>query len=562
MMSLKILFASSEVHPFSKTGGLADVAGALPKALRRLGHDVMVVTPRYAGIAAEKWPLETTLEDVAVELGGVRRAFAVRRTLLPGSSVPVLFIEHNEFFDRRELYSVNGVDYPDNAERMSFFSMAALETARRLGFKPDVIHTNDWHTGLVPTYVRHVLSGDPTFSDATTIFTVHNLGYQGNFPRDKFPAIGLGWEHFTSERLEYYGSFNLMKAGLLDADIVTTVSPTYAKEIQTAEMAHGLEGILQLRKDDLFGVLNGVDYDDWSPEKDRQIARNYSAQDVAAGKRENKAALLAKVGLPDRGWPLVGMISRLADQKGFDILAEALPEMLEMNLQMVILGTGEPKYHDLLTRAQAEGRGRIAVTLGFDNKLAHMIEAGADMFLMPSRYEPCGLNQLYSLRYGTVPIVRKTGGLADSIADATDEGIANGSSTGFVFAPYTGDALLGTMRRAVKTFADRKAWERLVRNGMAQDFSWDASARKYVALYEAALGARRGALVGAGTADGGAAGGRSAVAKDPAGPDPTDAGVDAGAAPRAKARRSEGTKRAPRSAGRGRKKGGESAGEA
>jgi starch synthase len=500
-MSLKILFAASEVVPFSKTGGLADVAGALPKSLKRLGHDVVVVTPRYAGVTADRWPLETAIEDIAIELGGVRRAFAVRRGSLPGSDVPVFFIEHNEFFDRAELYSVNGVDYPDNAERMSFYSMAALETARRLGRKPDVVHTNDWHTGLVPTYMKTLLGADPFFSDATTVFTVHNMGYQGNFPRDKFPAIGLGWEHFTSERIEYYGSFNLMKAGLLDADVVTTVSPTYAKEIQTPEMSHGLDGVLSLRKRDLYGILNGVDYDVWSPEKDKLIGRRYGAHDVAAGKRENKAALLKRVGLPDKGMPVIGMISRLADQKGFDILAEALPELLKTDVQFVILGTGEPKYHDLLTRAQAEGGGHVSVTLGFDNSLAHQIEAGSDMFLMPSRYEPCGLNQLYSLRYGTVPIVRKTGGLADSIVNASESGIAGGKATGFVFAPYTGKALAAAVKKAAKTYGDRKAWEQLMKNGMAQDFSWDASAKKYVALYEKALKARRargrGAAAGA-----------------------------------------------------------------
>ncbi len=491
-MSLKILFVSSEVVPYSKTGGLADVAGALPKALARMGHDVIVATPKYASVTSEKWTLETAIEDVAIEIGGVRRAFAVRRTSLPGSDVPVLFIEHNDFFDRKELYSVNGIDYPDNAERMSFFSMASLEAVRKLEWKPDVIHTNDWHTALVPTYLKTILATDAFFAGAATVYTVHNMGYQGNFPRDKFPALGLGWEHYSSERLEYYGSFNLMKAGLLDADIITTVSPTYAKEIQTPEMSHGMDGVLGLRTKDLYGVLNGVDYDVWSPEKDTLIARRFSAADVLAGKKENKTALLKRVALPDRGAPVIGMISRLADQKGFDILAEAMPALLKMDLQFVILGTGEPKYHDLLTRAQTESDGKVSVTLGFDNTLAHQIEAGSDMFLMPSRYEPCGLNQLYSLRYGTVPIVRKTGGLADSIVNVTDDGIANGKSTGFVFGPYTSEALLAAVRKAVKTYDDRKAWEKLMKNDMAQDFSWDAAAKKYVSLYEKAAAAKRG----------------------------------------------------------------------
>ncbi len=496
--SLRILFVSSEVVPFSKTGGLADVAGSLPKSLRRLGHDVALATPRYADVSVEKWDLETALEDIAVELAGVRRAFAVRRTELPGSDVPVYFIEHNEFFDRKGLYSVNGVDYPDNAERMSFFSMAALETVKALGWKPDVIHANDWHTGLIPTYLKTILAEEPFFSATATVFTVHNMGYQGNFQRDRFPATGLEWDQFNSERLEFYGSFNMMKGGLLDSEILTTVSPTYAKEIQTEEMGHGLDGVLRKRAADLHGVLNGVDYEVWSPEKDALIARRFSAKDAIAGKKENKSALLAKLGLPDKGAPVIGMISRLVDQKGFDILAEAFPQLMKTGAQLVVLGTGEPAYERLLAAAQAEANGNVSATIGFDNALAHLIEAGSDMFLMPSRYEPCGLNQMYSLRYGTIPIVRKTGGLADSIVNASDAAIAKGRATGFVFAPYTGKALLAAVKKAVKTYEDRKAWESLVRSAMSQDFSWDASAKKYVALYQKAIKARRaGAGAGA-----------------------------------------------------------------
>jgi starch synthase len=495
---LRILFVSSEVVPFSKTGGLADVAGSLPKSLRRLGHDVVVATPRYADVGVEKWDLETTLEDVAVDLAGVRRAFAVRRTDLPGSAVPIYFIEYNDFFDRKGLYAVNGVDYPDNAERMSFFSMAALETVKALGWKPDVIHANDWHTGLIPTYLKTLLAAEPFFSATATVFTVHNMGYQGNFQRDKFPATGLEWDQFNSERLEFYGSFNMMKGGLLDAEIVTTVSPTYAKEIQTEEMGHGLDGVLRKRAADLHGVLNGVDYEVWSPENDALIPRRYSPKDVAAGKKENKSALLAKLGLPDRGAPVIGMISRLADQKGFDILAEAFPGVLETGAQVVVLGTGDATYERLLATAQSAGNGNVSATIGFDNGLAHQIEAGSDMFLMPSRYEPCGLNQMYSLRYGTIPIVRKTGGLADSIANASDAAIAKGTATGFVFAPYTGKALLAAVKKAVKTFGNRRAWDSLVKSAMAQDFSWDASAKKYVALYQKAITARRGGGAGGG----------------------------------------------------------------
>ena len=487
-MALKILYLSSEVSPFSKTGGLGDVSAALPKALHALGHDVMIVTPRYRGITDDKFKLETAAENLTLELSGISRGFAVRRGKLPGSGVPVLFIEHNEFFDRDGIYNVQNTDFPDNAERYSFFSMAALVAAKVLGFAPDVLHANDWPTALAPTYLKTLLATDSFFAGAKSVYTIHNMAHQGVFPREKLPAIGLDWDQFTSEKLEFFGRVNLMKAGLAYADAITTVSPTYAKEIQAEAGGFRLDGVIRNRAADLHGILNGADYEVWSPETDRYIARRYSVREVIEGKRANQAALRKEVGLAADGTPLLALVTRLADQKGLDIFAGAFLELLKMDLSIVVLGEGDAKYQEMLVNAVAASRGRLSVKLGFDEELAHRIEAGADMFLMPSRYEPCGLNQLYSLRYGTVPVVRRTGGLADSVVDATSEALANGKATGFTFDEYSAEALIGAVRRAVATFRDTKTWEKLVRAGMAQDFSWDASARAYSKLYASVRG--------------------------------------------------------------------------
>lgn len=487
-MSLKILYLSSEVSPFSKTGGLGDVSSALPKALRALGYDVTVATPRYRGISDDRWKLETAADNLTLELAGVPRGFAVRRSALPGSDVPVLFIEHNEFFDRDGIYNAHGTDFPDNAERFSFFSMAALAAVKALGWRPDVVHANDWPTALAPAYLKTLLASDPFFAGTKSVYTIHNLAHQGVFPREKLPAIGLEWDLFSSDKVEFFGRINFMKAGLVYADVVTTVSPTYANEIKTELGGFRLDGVVRGRGADVHGILNGVDYDHWSPETDRFIARRYSVREVIDGKRENQIALRKEMALAQDGTPLLGMVSRLVDQKGLDIFAGAFLDLLKHDLSIVVLGEGDDRYQSMLAEAVAASRGRLSVKLGFDEALAHRIEAGADMLLMPSRYEPCGLNQLYSLRYGTVPIVRRTGGLADSVVDARVETLANGTATGFVFDEYTADALLGAVRRAVAMYHDTKSWERLIRTGMAQDFSWDVSAKKYGALFEKATG--------------------------------------------------------------------------
>lgn len=483
-MALKILYLSSEVAPFSKTGGLGDVSNALPKALRAMGHDVRIVTPRYRGITGEGGALATALPDVSVDLGGSRRGFAVRQATLPDSDVPVLFIEHDAYFDRDGIYGDSGGDYRDNAERMSFFSLAALETARGLDWKPDVVHANDWQTALVPVYLKTRLASDPFFERCRTVFTVHNIAYQGNFSSEKLDAIGLGWDLFTPEGLEFYGMLNFMKGGLLFADALTTVSPTYAKEIQTEEFGYRLDGVLRACKSKLRGILNGADYDVWSPERDESIARRYSARDFVEGKKANKDALIRELNLEETEAPIIAMITRLAAQKGLDIFAGAFSEIMKSGASIVVLGSGELKYEEMLARAVAAGGGRVAVKLGFDTRLSHQIEAGADMLLMPSHYEPCGLNQLYSMRYGTVPLVRKTGGLADSVVNVSPRGLASGKSTGFVFKDYTVQALADVVRKAVKAYHAPKTWQKIVRAGMAQDFSWDASAARYVELYE------------------------------------------------------------------------------
>ncbi|MFN0149269.1 MAG: glycogen synthase GlgA [bacterium] len=487
-MSLKVLYLSSEVSPFSKTGGLGDVSAALPKGLRALGYDVMVATPRYREISDSLWTLETAADNLTLDLAGVSRGFAVRRATLPNSDVPVLFIEHNEFFDRDGIYNAHGTDFPDNAERFSFFSMAALAAVKALGWKPDVVHANDWPTALAPAYLKTLLAGDPFFASAKSIYTVHNLAHQGVFPREKLPAIGLDWDLFSSDKIEFFGRINFMKAGLVYADAVTTVSPTYAKEIQTELGGFKLDGVIRGRGADVQGILNGVDYDVWSPETDRFIARRYSVREVIEGKRENQVALRNEVALAQDGTPLLGMVGRLADQKGLDIFAGAFLDLLKMDLSIIVLGEGDERYQKMLAQAVAASRGRLSVKLAFDEGLAHRIEAGADMLLMPSRYEPCGLNQLYSLRYGTVPVVRRTGGLSDSVVDARVDTLANGTATGFVFDEYSAEALLGAVRRAVTMYHDTKSWERLIRAGMAQDFSWDVSAKAYGALFQKVTG--------------------------------------------------------------------------
>ena len=479
---MKILFVASEGLPFSKTGGLADVVEALPKALVGMGHEVGVVLPRYRGTKASS----VLLPSLTIPMGDRLRFPAV----VDGSRVAGVryyFVDDPEYFDRDQLYGAQGKDYPDNAERFGEFSRAAIEIAKRV-WLPDVIHCHDWQSALVPVLLRTVYAADPLLRGVPVVFTIHNMGYHGLFPREILGGLGLPESLFHMDALEFYGKVNFLKAGLVFADYLTTVSRKYAQEIQTPEYGHGLDGVVRKRADRLQGILNGVDYSVWDPEQDTFIAARYSSKDLS-GKRACKKDLLEQCKLPveDLVRPVIGIVSRFTDQKGFDLIAQVAGELLAEDLALVALGAGEPKYEQLFRDLARRFSGKVGAKIAYDNALAHKIEAGADMFLMPSRYEPCGLNQIYSLRYGTVPVVRATGGLDDTIEPFDAK---SGRGTGFKFNAYEGRALLACVRQALKAYKDQKAWAKLQANGMAKDFSWQTSAAEYARLYGVARKAR------------------------------------------------------------------------
>jgi starch synthase len=479
---MKILLASSEVVPFAKTGGLADVAGALPKALHRLGIDVRVIMPNYRGIEEKGF---------SINYPGLRISCPVSQRLVEAEIAEIQYdgitfylVDKDEYYYRDNLYSTQDGDFIDNAERFIFFSKAIIETAKATDFIPDVIHCNDWQTALVPVFLKAIYRQDPTLSRIATLLTIHNLGYQGLFWHLDWHLLNIGWEYFTPNSLEFYGRINFLKGGIVFSDILNTVSKRYSEEIQTPEFGAGLEGILQTRKNDLFGIINGIDYDEWSPEKDPLIPANFSRDNVGT-KSANKAALQKAFNLPvNPDIPLISSISRLADQKGFDLVAEAIEELLGKGVQYILLGTGERKYHELFSQLSKEYAERFSARIAYDNTLAHLIEAGSDMFLMPSRYEPCGLNQLYSLKYGTVPIVRAVGGLEDTIIDSEN---SPEFQTGFKFSDYTAEAMMKAISRAVAMYRNKEAWKTLVNRCMGEDFSWNRSAESYKALYEKSI---------------------------------------------------------------------------
>jgi len=468
---VKILIAASEVVPYAKTGGLADVAGALPREFAKLGHDARLVMPRYAKVKNELEPVKTGL---GVELAGERVAFDLLRDRSQGYEA--WFVDCPRFFDRPGLYGEDGADYPDNAARFAFFAKAILAAAEAVGFTPDVIHCHDWQTALVPLFLK---KGGCPFSSGT-LFTIHNLAYMGNFPPgEALPLIGLGDGVFTAEGgLEYYGKVNYLKAGLVFAEILTTVSETYAREIQTPEFGYGLEGVLRSRSTDLFGVLNGIDYEIWNPAADADLVANYSGKNPG-GKALCKANLQREYGLPERAdVPLFGMVSRLADQKGLDLFEKVADDFFSKELQFVLLGTGDPKYHALFGELAARYPEKCGVRLAYDAALAQRIYAGSDLFLMPSRYEPCGLGQLIALAYGTLPLVRATGGLADTIREGEN---------GFVFTDYVPSALFDATKRSLAAFSDRETWDGLVRRAFASRYPWSRSAERYVELFDRTL---------------------------------------------------------------------------
>jgi starch synthase len=400
-----------------------------------------------------------------------------------GRDIIVYFIKKDIYYDRPELYRTARTDYADNAERFIFFSRAVLELCRALDYSPDIIHCNDWQTGLVPLYLKTLYRGYKALSRTKTVFTVHNLGYQGIFWHWDMRLTGLGWDVFTPEGIEFWGKVNFLKAGLVFSDIITTVSKTYSREIQTPEFGHGLEGVLVNRAKDLTGIVNGIDYQNWDPARDHDIPKTYSAARLA-GKALCKKALHALIRMPGADDPLIGMVTRLADQKGLDILTEALPEIMSLGVQLVILGMGDEKYHRILSDAAGRYSKKMRILLRYDDSLAKNLYAGCDMFLMPSHYEPCGLGQMIAMRYGTVPVVRKTGGLTDTVADYNPK---TGQGTGFLFENYSAPALIACLRRALEVYSDRNKWKSLVRNGMKQDFSWERSAKEYVKVYRKAM---------------------------------------------------------------------------
>jgi starch synthase len=479
---MKILIASSEVFPLAKTGGLADVAGALPKALQKLGIDVRVIMPKYKGIEEKGFP---------VSYGGYKISCPVSQRMVDGeivetsyNGIPVYLVDKEEYFYRDNLYSTQDGDYIDNAERFIFFSKSIVEAIKVTGFVPDVVHCNDWQTALVPVFLKTLYRQDPVLSKIATLLTIHNLGYQGLFWHLDWHLLNIGWEYFTSKSLEFYGKINFLKGGIIFADILNTVSKKYSEEIQTPEFGSGLDGVLHTRKGDLYGIVNGIDYDEWNPERDPYIPATYDV-DHLNNKGTCKAELQKAFGLPENSAiPVISSISRLADQKGFDLVSEAFDQFISLGVHYILLGTGDRKYHELFTRLSDKYPRSFSVKIAYDNALAHLIEAGSDMFLMPSRYEPCGLNQLYSLKYGTVPVVRAVGGLDDTIED--DPKIPD-RRTGFKFYDYTAPDMLDAVGRAVSTYVRKDDWASIVSRCMGQDFSWKKSAEEYTTLYEKAI---------------------------------------------------------------------------
>ena len=476
-----VLMIASEALPYSKTGGLADVLGALPGALARLGWQVTLVTPRYRDVTAG-----TRIEQTTVLVGAHTFDVGVYEDTT-ADGVRVLLLDVPELYDREALYNVGHVDYADNPRRFALLARAALDWAARHLTRVDIVHAHDWQAGLAPVYLRTLYAAHPVLGNAASILTIHNLAYQGLFEPDWLPRLDLPWDLFTVDRMEFWGRISFLKGGINDATLISTVSRTYAQEIQTREFGCGFEGILQRRAGDLIGILNGIDTATWDPARDPHLPQAFDAEHLA-GKRAAKIAVLSRYGIEaddeTLARPLIGMISRMVDQKGLDLIAANAGELPQLDASFVILGTGDAKYQDMWRQLASRHPGRIGVRVGFDEGLAHLIEAGADAFMMPSQFEPCGLNQMYSLRYGTVPIVRAVGGLADTVTDWSPR---RKSATGIVFTDYSPAALLGALNRAIALYRQPGKWKALQQNGMKLDYSWDRSAREYVRMYDRAL---------------------------------------------------------------------------
>lgn len=477
---LKVVFSSSEMTPYAKTGGLADVVTSLPKALSELGNvDAITVIPKYGFIYDSAYGLKELPNTLRFAIGGF--PYEVRVKYLEFSEkCKAYFLEHVGILTRNDIYG-----YDDDGYRFGFFAKAVIELAKLLNFKPDIFHCHDWHVGLIPVYMKTVYRDDPFFKDTATIFTIHNLAYQGRFPKELLPYLDIGWEEFKTEKMEFWDGLNFIKAGVMYSDIVNTVSREYSKEIQTPEFGEGLDLPLRSRANDLYGIVNGIDYDSWNPSTDEDIPVKYDVSSISR-KSENKLALQKRLGLPqDVQIPLMGFVSRLTYQKAPDLIADAAYDMVSKGAQLALLGTGEEHYKHLFRKLAEDYPNNIASETSFNDPLARLIYSGSDMFLMPSRFEPCGLSQLISMRYGTIPIARRTGGLADTVHEYDP---TNGKGTGFLFDDVSSGALAWTAGRALEVYYNNKqVWNKMIANAMESDFSWGNSAREYVDLYRKAI---------------------------------------------------------------------------
>ncbi|MBN1849694.1 MAG: glycogen synthase GlgA [Deltaproteobacteria bacterium] len=482
---IKVLFLSPEVVPFAKSGGLADVAGSLPLALKRMGMDVVLVMPYYRTIKDKHLKGRWVVKDLEVPFGNDRLQADVFMTSL-AKGIPVYLIDREDLYDRPNLYGTPRGDYYDNLERFAFFAHASLCLMESIDFRPDIIHCHDWQSGLIPAILKGPYGRSKHFSRTATIFTIHNLGYQGLFPAQKLPITGLDYRNFFhADGLEFWGNMSLLKSGIVYADAVTTVSPTYSMEIQTSEYGMGMEGILQYRQEFLYGILNGIDYHQWDPAKDKHIPETYYPNRMK-GKMKCKDALIQEMNMDAsfKNKPLAGMISRLDNQKGLDLLVAILEKILALDMGLIILGAGDVKIQRAIRKTADHHPGRVGLYIGFNEPLAHRIMAGVDIFLIPSRYEPCGLTQMYALKYGTVPVARATGGLQDTIIPFDK---STGEGNGFLFGPHAAEAFLASIEQALECYKDPQTWKRIQSNGMQADFSWDRSAEMYTEVYQTVL---------------------------------------------------------------------------